>query len=134
MRALPDRALDLVYAVSVFPHLKFHWDAWLMEWRRVLRPGGLLVLTVQCEAAWRYYRARRDEPWVAEGHPADLLAAHPELPEDYLLVGDAATSQTFFRRAFLERAFAMYFDLAEWAGPAPFGFQDWAVLRKEEAR
>ena len=131
---LPDRSLDLVYAVSVFPHLKFHWDAWLMEWRRVLRPGGLCIFTAQCEDAWRYYHERAHEPWVREGHPSDLLAAHAELPDDYLLIGDAMTSQTFFRRAFLQASVGMYFDLAEWAGVPPFGYQDWIVCRKTEAR
>ena len=131
---LPDRSLDLVYAVSVFPHLKYHWDAWLMEWRRVLRPGGLCIFTAQCEAAWSYYRDRRNEPWVAAGHPPDVLAAHAELPDEYVLIGDTATSQTFFRRSFLAQAVARYFTLVDWAGCAPFGYQDWIVLQKAEAR
>ncbi|HVM17815.1 MAG TPA: class I SAM-dependent methyltransferase [Gaiellaceae bacterium] len=42
----PDGRFDLVYAISVFTHLtEPRQDAWLTELRRVLRPGGLLLVT-----------------------------------------------------------------------------------------
>jgi SAM-dependent methyltransferase len=44
--AFPDGELDLVYALSVFTHLTGDLQlAWRDELRRVLRPGGLLLLT-----------------------------------------------------------------------------------------
>ena len=41
-----DDRFDLIYGFSVFSHLseEAHW-AWLEEFRRILRPGGLLLLT-----------------------------------------------------------------------------------------
>jgi SAM-dependent methyltransferase len=40
-------SFDLIYGVSVFTHLREELqDQWLAELRRVLRPGGLLVMTV----------------------------------------------------------------------------------------
>lgn len=44
----PDNMFDLIYGYSVFSHLseKVHED-WLAELRRILRPGGLLVLTTR---------------------------------------------------------------------------------------
>jgi SAM-dependent methyltransferase len=41
----PDRYFDLIWAVSVFTHLVETWSDWLLELRRVLLPGGLLVAT-----------------------------------------------------------------------------------------
>ena len=42
----PDDSFDLVYAVSVLTHLT---DAvgrlWIREWRRIIRPGGVLLVT-----------------------------------------------------------------------------------------
>jgi len=42
---LATESLDLVYAISVFTHLAATWSAWLLEVHRVLRPGGIALLT-----------------------------------------------------------------------------------------
>jgi SAM-dependent methyltransferase len=45
--AYPDEAFDLVYALSVFTHLHESLQmSWMTELTRILKPGGLLVLTV----------------------------------------------------------------------------------------
>jgi SAM-dependent methyltransferase len=44
--AQPDATFDLIYAFSVFTHLVDSWSAWLIELHRVLKDGGLLVVTV----------------------------------------------------------------------------------------
>jgi SAM-dependent methyltransferase len=46
-----DKAFDLVCAVSVFTHLT-NWAPWLLELRRVLKPGGILVASVLGRASW----------------------------------------------------------------------------------
>jgi SAM-dependent methyltransferase len=40
-----DEYFDLIYAISVFTHLTDSWSAWLLELRRILRPGGMLVVS-----------------------------------------------------------------------------------------
>ena len=45
----PDETFDLIWAVSVFTHLVESWSSWLIELRRVLKPGGLLVATFMGE-------------------------------------------------------------------------------------
>jgi len=52
--AFPDDEFDLIYAVSVFTHLPADWQKrWLPELARILRPGGILLVTVHGERAWR---------------------------------------------------------------------------------
>jgi SAM-dependent methyltransferase len=47
---LEDASFDVLYAVSVFTHLdEAHQDPWLAEWRRLVRPGGLLLVTYRGE-------------------------------------------------------------------------------------
>ena len=45
-------SLDLVTAYSVFSHVEAFEDMWLLELKRVLRPGGFLCLTVNPESVW----------------------------------------------------------------------------------
>ena len=51
--AFPDHEFDLIYAVSVFTHLPADLQQlWLPELVRILRPGGILLVTVHGERAW----------------------------------------------------------------------------------
>jgi SAM-dependent methyltransferase len=58
--AFSDAQFDCVYAISVFTHLsrEMH-DAWIAELRRVLRPGGTLIITTHGDAVLT--RLRPDE-------------------------------------------------------------------------
>ncbi len=55
----PDNSFDVVGAFDVLEHIKQHEEA-LNEWRRVLKPGGSVVLTVPA------YQ------WLWSGHDASL--------------------------------------------------------------
>ena len=46
---LGDNSIDLISAYSVFTHIEALETAWLMELRRVLRPGGIAWITVHTE-------------------------------------------------------------------------------------
>ena len=59
---LGDGTVDAMLALSVLTHLDAaHCDAWLREWRRILRPGGIALVTFH-----------------GEGRIESRLAAHPE--------------------------------------------------------
>jgi SAM-dependent methyltransferase len=59
----PEASFDLIYAGSVFSHLT-DWAPWLLEMRRLLRPGGLLVASLHGRGFWPQGLAgSRGEPW-----------------------------------------------------------------------
>jgi ubiquinone/menaquinone biosynthesis C-methylase UbiE len=55
-----DNQFDLIYCGSVFTHIADLADAWLLELKRIARPGGKLYVTVH------------------DRHSADLIMNHPE--------------------------------------------------------
>lgn len=57
-----DRTFDLVYAGSVFTHIDTLVDAWFLELRRILRPGGFLYVTVADRNSIRILFDRYDRP------------------------------------------------------------------------
>lgn len=68
-----DGAFDLVYLISVFTHLSLASQRrWVEELRRILRPGGLLVATLQGET-YVYYVFRDDEEQVRAFHRRGYL-------------------------------------------------------------
>ena len=47
-----DGQFDIIYGVSVFTHLTQTWEqAWLTELHRVLKPGGIILMTVHGQTA-----------------------------------------------------------------------------------
>ena len=74
---------DLVYAISVFTHLnEGHQLQWLEEFRRILRPGGVLLLTVYSEEIWRSLDPEISDEVIGKGilHCSSdkLRGIHPE--------------------------------------------------------
>jgi len=127
----PDQSLDVIYGLSVFTHIKFMWDAWLMELRRVLRPGGLLIQTIHSEAAWRFYYDQRDQDWVKNGHSPTMLRTR-EMEPDFLYYGDISVSQVFWKREIAREFWSRYFTVLE-VRPPPhkYSFQDSMICRKD---
>jgi SAM-dependent methyltransferase len=70
-----DASFDLVYCGSVFSHLT-DWAPWLLEMRRILRPGGLLMASIHGRGLWDLGVAgARSEPWDEDA--TGLLVEHP---------------------------------------------------------
>lgn len=127
---LPDNSVDVIYGISVFTHIKYQWDAWLMELRRVLRPGGLLIQTIHTENAWRFYYDHRHEQWVKDGLPSHMLETR-EMAQDAFYYGDVIVSQVFWKREVARNLWSRYFTVIDVLPPPPrFSFQDWIICRK----
>ena len=126
----PDNSIDILFGISVFTHTKFLWDMWLLEFKRVLKPRGLCIQTVQCEPAWEFYHKNREVEWVKGGHPESMLLK-PKIDEDYFLYGDAFCSQTFYKESVLKEYWGRYLKVIDFLPPQNFGYQNWIVTQKE---
>jgi SAM-dependent methyltransferase len=123
-----DSSIDVIYGISVFTHTKYLWDMWLAEFKRVLKPGGIVMQTVQCETAWRFYHQNRNVDWVKGGHPSSMLQK-PEIDEPFFLYGDAFVSQTFFKEETIKKYWGRYLEVLEFLPPPKESYQNWLVCR-----
>ncbi|MEO0800414.1 MAG: class I SAM-dependent methyltransferase [Pseudomonadota bacterium] len=131
---LPDNSVDLISAFSVFTHIEAFEGAWLMELRRILRPGGIAWVTVHTEHTWLemeddwpLYRGTAKHPDFAkydrtEPFPDERLVFRWHSNRSY-------SSNTFYKTDYIRENWARYLDVAEVHRRLP-GYQDVVVLRK----
>lgn len=141
---LPDGSLDVVTAFSVFTHIDQLEDAWLLEIRRVLRPGGLLYLSAHTERVWSRVPTRPgmqailleclpewSEPRGIEVSPASFGAP---MPGEHLVLrfqdGGAYGAQVFHSERHIRQNWGRLLDVVEIHDGYHIGFQDVVVLRK----
>jgi SAM-dependent methyltransferase len=62
-----DRTFDLIYCGSVFTHISELAEAWLLELRRILRPGGYVYVTIHTRHTIDLLLTRyREEPLLKD--------------------------------------------------------------------
>jgi SAM-dependent methyltransferase len=66
----PDSSFDLIWAISVFTHLPSSWSRWLIELHRVLKVGGLLLITFMGEGMSEEIAG---EPWDESGFGMNVI-------------------------------------------------------------
>jgi SAM-dependent methyltransferase len=131
---LPDNSLDLVTAFSVLTHIEAFETTWLMELRRVLRPGGIAWITVHTENTWNDMRPGWPIHDAMCKHPdyAKLPAGAP-LPDGKSVFrwhgARSYSSNVFYSYAYIRKHWGRYFEIAETHKQLP-DFQDVLILRK----
>lgn len=82
---MEDASVDVIYGGSIFSHLDEFEEAWLLELRRILKPGGVAFVTIMSDRVW-------------DGlNPAHPVVAHLTQNEHTsLLNGVAAVGPEFF--------------------------------------
>jgi SAM-dependent methyltransferase len=120
-----DSSFDLVLAYSVFTHIDALETSWLAEVRRVLRPGGMALLTIHTERSWEllrpglglYHALLELAPNIEEmAIDEDVLAA--PLPSSRLSLSWPATadvynSVVFHSRDYVTRRWSRLFDVVD---------------------
>jgi SAM-dependent methyltransferase len=115
---IEDKYFDLISAYSVFTHLDQDEMAWLLELRRLLRPGGYLYATVLDENVWdrlkdpawnwllKLISATKHDEFLAERCQRPLLE---RVVLEYSSV-EAYNINTFLPRTYLEKKWGGLFD------------------------
>ncbi len=121
---LPYRSgsFDLVYALSVFTHLdQASQSLWLVELNRILKPGGVLLVTVHGDRVWEKLEPRTIQEIRRQGHlETDASRLRGIYPDWY--------RTSFHTRDYVLRKFAQYFDVVEYF-PEAMGDQDVVICR-----
>jgi SAM-dependent methyltransferase len=128
-----DNTFDVVFGGSVFTHIYELVDMWLMEFRRIMAPGGVALFTVHDEHTRKFIanhpdqqRAWRDRGWASDDEFTGSL------DHDVEVVGersDWGQTTTFFRRAYISREWGQYLDVVSFE-PEAESYQTAVVLRK----
>jgi SAM-dependent methyltransferase len=124
---LPAAGFDLAFGVSVFTHLKEPEQyAWLDELRRVLRPGGLALMTFHGDASlvWSRLSAERFTELRRDGF---CEQANPLYDAD---LGEADYYRDVFHTTeYVRREWGKYFEVLA-IKPTWVAHQDLAVMRR----
>ncbi|MHB8885623.1 MAG: class I SAM-dependent methyltransferase [Methylovirgula sp.] len=131
---LPDASIDFISAFSVMTHIEAFDLTWLMEFRRILRPGGIAWLTFHGDRTWREIQPGWPLFDALTTHPdyAKLRSA-PELPSEKLVfrwhTDRSYSANVFYKEEYIKNNWGRILDFVEII-PCQPRFQDTAILRK----
>lgn len=118
--AFNDSSVDLVSAYSVFSHLsEYAFLAWLREFGRILKPGGIVAFTTRNEGFLDYcasLHSRKDELFGYQLALATTLGGDAKLKQKYLagefvfvsdrgVSGGGAMNESFYGEAFVPKTY-----------------------------
>jgi SAM-dependent methyltransferase len=128
-----DGYFDFVFCASVFTHITDLADAWLLEIRRVLKPGGHVYLTIQDKVS-----AEEMRTIYADGLVPSTVAQLRLLERDKQVSGDDCvmfyfdsdpSSRVFYDRDFITQKWAKWMDVVAYEQRF-HNFQSAMLLRK----
>jgi FkbM family methyltransferase len=127
-------SFDVIYGLSVFTHMKFLWDMWILELRRVLKPGGLLIQSIHTESAWTFFAQHSHEDW-ARAALGPMIIDQKQLPCDFVYYGNIGESQVFWTQKIAQEFWSRYLsDVKVYPPPKKYSYQDWIIGRKADNR
>lgn len=123
----PEESFDLIYALSVFTHIPLQWQKpWLLELRRILRPGGYLLCTVHGNN-YAHQLSEQDRNKLEHGGTVTFDAKSPQASYSSKVLG---SWDVFQSRAEVRDAFSDVFELLRYTDEPFANGQDVLVLKK----
>ena len=102
-------SFDLVYSISVFTHLNERSQfAWLHEVARVLKPGGIALLTTHGPELLEAYRSGR-RPGMTEAQRSALRASPPLADAGFVFAAEARSAWSSRRYRGVESDYGLAF-------------------------
>jgi SAM-dependent methyltransferase len=125
-----DRYFDLVYAGSVFTHIDDMAAAWFAELARVLRPGGMLYITI-CDRAYSklLHLKFRGKPVEHEFLKYRTYPRYVESDFASFVLGRGMLSLVFYDREYLREFVRPFFEIVAFNDES-YGIQTVALLQK----
>lgn len=126
-----DNSFGLIFAGSVWTHIGELDDAWLLEMRRVLRPGGRLYITISDENTLAEVK-RLSPNHPSNGHVAELDEATGMLSKDWIAFVTRTTpwlQRVVYRREAWLARIGRWMDV-RMARPNAYGWQTGVLLAK----
>ena len=135
-----DNYFDVVTAFSVFTHIGQLEEAWLLELRRITRPGGLLYLTVQNDDSWSrvlqrpsaFNRLKKANEFENVVKIDEQLFSNPMPKERIVLTMPGVKNYSYnvwHRNDYLRESWGQYFEVLQIAGNAHANYQSAAIVR-----
>jgi ubiquinone/menaquinone biosynthesis C-methylase UbiE len=123
----PDAYFDVIYAGSVFTHIDDMADTWLLELRRIMKPGGRAYITIHDNHTIRILSEQRNLD----------LSKTLYCRQDYFknndygmfTIGRFMRSQVFFDTNYFTDSLKPFFDVLS-VTPEAYGFQTAVLLQK----
>ena len=127
-----DNYFDVIYAGSVFTHIFDLWDMWLMELKRIIKPGGCLYLTIHDQSMIE--AGRRDYPdhWLTKQIEANDVLRPRLAKNDWTMFTIGRTPKStlvYYDTESLKRMWGQYLDVVS-IHPQACGPQTAVLLRK----
>ena len=127
-----DSSFDLVFSGSVFTHIDDLADAWFLELRRVLKPGGLLYFTVHDT-----HSADLTKTTLRDQRVGKRLFSHKDyeryVNSDFAMftVWRSAESQVFYDLDYLRNRLRLLWNEIA-VQPEAYGFQTAILVKKPD--